>query len=140
MEDPNKINYTSQAMLALSAAMARDEEAFHWLMENDFKELAALVDALLYRKFSALTWLRENNFQHIASFIGALKNDQEAIDYLMLNHGKQWAATADLVNGNEKAREWLQQFFPQFIPFADSLLNNNWPVGMRNGYGGIGWI
>jgi hypothetical protein len=134
MENPDQKKYSSEAMLVLTSAIARDEEAFEWLMQNDYKELAALVEVLLYQKQSPLNWLTENHFNHVASFVGALNKDAEAIDYLLLNHGKQWAATADLVNGNREAQDWLMQFFPDFVKLADALIDNTWPVGSHTRY------
>ncbi|HET6991458.1 MAG TPA: hypothetical protein VFJ43_09050 [Bacteroidia bacterium] len=138
MENHNQKIYSQEAILALAAAIGRDDDAFNWLMENDNKELAALADVLLYRKSAALEWLKNNQFSIIVSFIGALGDEEDAINYLMLNHAKQWAATADLVNGNEEAQDWLAQFFPHFGKLADSLISNSWPV-RRRGYGGGNW-
>jgi hypothetical protein len=131
MENPDQKKYSPEAILALAIAIGRDEDAFNWLMENDNKELAALTDVLLYEKNEALDWLKNNHFNLITSFVGALEEDKDAIDYLLLNHGKQWAAVADLVNGNDGAQEWLAQYFPHFIKLADSLIDNTLPVNRK---------
>lgn len=137
MESPDQKKYSPQAILALAAAVEKNEEAFTWLMENENKELAALADVLVYGKQSALDWLKNNHFNLITSFVGALEEDEDSINYLMNNHGKQWAATADLVNGNDGAEDWLEQYFPPYRKLADALIANN-SSGSHVGLGGFG--
>ncbi len=137
MIDRDKKEYSNKAMLTLAATIAKDEEAFLWLLENDNKELAALADVLVYGKQEALDWLKNNHFNHLVAFVGALEDDEESKNYLMTHDGKNWAATAEMVNGNESAPDWLQKFFPSFGNVANALLANA-SSGRGGGFGGFG--
>jgi uncharacterized membrane protein YgcG len=140
MELHDKKEYSAKAMLALAATIRKDEEAFNWLLENDNKELAALADVLVYGQQDALEWLKTNHFNQLVSFVGALEEDEDSINYLMMNDGKKWAATAEMVNGSETAPDWLQKFYPSYGAFAEALISNSGRSGGIGigGYGGGG--
>jgi uncharacterized membrane protein YgcG len=129
----DKKEYSEKAILALAATISRDEDAFQWLLDNDNVELAALADVLVYSKQDALEWLKQNAFNNIVSFVGALDEDDDAINYLLNHDGKNWAATAEMVNDSDTAPEWLQKFFPAFGALGDSLISNS-----RAGRGSVG--
>jgi hypothetical protein len=135
--------YSTKAILALAAAINRNEEAFQWLLENDEKELAAFADVWVYWQADAMDWLKQNGFNNLVAFIGALDEDDDSINYLMNNEGKNWAATAEMVNGSDTAPDWLRQFFPAFGALADSLIANPRYRGRRgiigSGFGAGGY-
>ncbi len=122
MTNPDQKEYSAEAILALSAAIERNENAFDWLTQNEQKELAALAEVILFSKNEAMEWLKNNHFNNVVSFVGALNEDEDAINYLMMNDGKAWAATAEVVNGSDNAQEWLERFFPHFEKLADAII------------------
>ncbi len=138
MSNRDKKEYSNIAMKALSSAIKRDDEAFDWLMANDNKELAALTDVLIYGNQEAMDWLKNNHFNNLVSFVGALDEDEDAIIYLMTNEGKNWAATAEMVNGSESAPGWLHKFFPSYGAFADALISCASHGGGMGGFSGSG--
>ena len=72
MTNPDQKEYSAEAILALSAAIERNENAFDWLTQNEQKELAALAEVILFSKNEAMEWLKNNHFNNVVSFVGAL--------------------------------------------------------------------
>lgn len=143
MSNIDKKEYSNKAILALASTLDKDEAAFQWLLENDVKELAALADVLVWGKQDALEWLKNNHFNNLVSFLGALDEDEDSINYLMNHDGKNWAATAEMVNGSDTAPDWLHQFFPSFGSLANALISSassgfNIGLGNSGGSGSIG--
>jgi hypothetical protein len=124
MENPDQKKYSEKALLAFGTAVGCDNEAFDWLMNNDYKELGALTDVLVNDSPKAMEWLKNYGFNHLVAFTGALLEEEDAINYLMENNGKNWLATAEMINGSDSAQNWLVQFFPEFAKFAE-LMNEN---------------
>ncbi|HEU4718286.1 MAG TPA: hypothetical protein VFU15_10645 [Bacteroidia bacterium] len=127
-----KKTYTPELIERLCSALTRDEDSFRWLMDNHERELAALCDVLVYGKEDAAEWLKNNGFNVIYSFIAVLDENEQAQKYLMDHDAKEWAATADAVNGSDSAYEWLKQYYPHFAHLSDVLSS------LSNGRGGMG--
>ncbi|MBI3511129.1 MAG: hypothetical protein HY064_10735 [Bacteroidetes bacterium] len=131
--------YSAPTILALAASIKKDADAFHWLITNNFKELAALADVLVQGKTEALEWLKANEFSALLLFIRALDEDDEAVEHLMENNEKAWAATANYFNGNESAEDFLSAFFPHFLELGkvlESCYNNNNSNSAIGGFSG----
>src|SRR5579863_497146 len=114
--------YSPKEILVLAAAIEKDEDSFTWLMENDFKELGALCDVLVYGKDTAMDWLKKYGFLNLEAFVVALNDDHDAMDFLMNHSCKEWSATACAVNDDTEAMNWLLKYnFNHFARLADTL-------------------
>ena len=100
--------YTPKEIIHLSEAIHRNEVSYQWLLQNNCRELAALSDYLVYGNYHAKRWLRRNKYEMIRIFIKAWEDDtSSSFDFLMKNNLKEWAATINASNDNEKANQWL---------------------------------
>jgi len=81
------------------------------------------VDVLVAGKEDALEWLRANGYKNIALFVDALDEVDGAVQLMMDNNGKAWAATAQSFNGNDSADEFLQAYFPHYFTLVKVLIH-----------------
>ena len=122
---PNK--YPDIAIKAMINAIDDDEDAYKWLGESKYKELAAFVDVWTSDNTEALQFLLSNKtkFITIVNFIAALQEEDKAFNELMLND-KNWAAVVSSVHGHDEAYEWLKKNnFSIFVELADMLIQKS---------------
>lgn len=122
------MKYPEIAIKALINSLSDDEEAYKWLTESNWKELAAFDDAMYANNNSqAIEFLIQNKdkFSTIVNFLGALQNQDKAFDLLMKNNDTEWAATANAFHGSADAYEWLlNNNFELYTKLADILIKN----------------
>lgn len=135
-----KQEYKEAELVKLSKAMAVDEEAYKWLLENDCKELAALCDVLVYGNEKAYEWLKRFECKTILAFISALDDDEDARNYLLSHRQSAWAATASAALNDEEAFEWLEKYkFMGYYMLAEALRSSSsGGSSSMGGYGGGG--
>jgi|GEM_PF-7001438 len=134
------MDYPEIAIKALINALDEDEDAHNWLMDNSFRELAALVDFLNDDNQTALEFLKQNKSKYttVINFLAALQNEDKAFDILMKDKDRKWAAIVSTVNGDEEAYKWLiKNNFKVYAELADALIENS-KDSNSGGIGGIG--
>lgn len=122
------MEYPVTAIKALINSLNNDKEASKWLMDNRFRELAALSDFLNDGNQSAVEFLKQNKSKYttIVNFFAALQNEDKAFDLLMKDTDREWAATVSAVNGYEEAYQWLiKNDFLIYCGLADVLIKNS---------------
>jgi uncharacterized membrane protein YgcG len=136
MEDPTR-EYSGKEIVALAKAIRKEEESFHWLMQNDCKELAALCEVLVYGQDDAAAWLKKNGFNTLLAFIDALDENDKAFKFLLKGSHKEWAAVINAVNDDDGARAWLVKFnMKHFLLLVDTLAARAEEGGSGGGFGG----
>jgi hypothetical protein len=122
------MKYPEIAIRALVNSLDDDEEAYTWLAESKWKELAAFADAFYSDDNSrAIEFLVQNKdkFSTIVNFFGALEKEDAAFDMLMKNDDKQWAAVVNAFYGSSDAYDWLRNNnFDVYADMADVLIKN----------------
>ena|ERR1043166_6982558 len=121
------MKYPDIALKAFINSLMDDEDAYNWLAGSEWKELAALDDALYAVDNSgAIEYLMTNREQipTIFCFWGALNKSKEAFEQLMKND-KEWAAIVNAVHRSEEAYDWLiANNFPLHAKIAEVLIDN----------------
>ncbi len=118
----SKIIYPTTIVITLARAINKNEESYQWLIKNGYKELAAVTDCFVYNNRKSYKWLSDFNYSFLITFIDAAHEDHEAFNYLMTNDYKEWAATINAANGNEKAIIWLKKSnFEHFVALAKAI-------------------
>jgi hypothetical protein len=98
------MDYPEDALLRMKAYLESDKEALDWLLKNNYKELIATIDAIKGSD-AAEQWLEENKHIMLLAFTKAVWDDEGAFVFLMKHRFYDWAAMANIVNGDEKAYE-----------------------------------
>ena len=106
MESKNK--YSANTILALTAAINGNEEAYAWLKKNEFPELALFVDHILYDVEGSFSELAKGPHNEIAAFADALLKNRSALEFLIAQNFTALAATANSALGDEEAIRWLE--------------------------------
>lgn len=83
-----------------------DAAASNWLIENDYRELIATIDAVRDDK-AAFQFLIKGKHFELAAFVNTIWDDEKAFKFLIDKKAFDWAACANIVNGDEKAEEAL---------------------------------
>jgi hypothetical protein len=121
------MSYPDIAIQALINSLMNDEEAYTWLVNSEWKELAALDDALYANdNEAAINFLIGNKekFATVVNFLGALKKQEKAFDYLMKND-KVWAAVVNAVHRSGDAYDWLvKNNYDLYAKLAEVLIDN----------------
>ncbi|MEI7594948.1 MAG: hypothetical protein WCK02_04310 [Bacteroidota bacterium] len=134
---PKKYIYTINDINLFCSAIMDDEEKFSELLSLK-PELAAFCDFVIHGNENAFNWLNNYRILHISAFISALNRNKSAIDFLIRNDWKVWAATANAFNGSVEAESWLDKYyFSHYKNLAhclrsqlkQSLLSNSEAVG-----------
>jgi hypothetical protein len=86
--------------------LLNDVTASNWLIENNYRELIAVIDAVRDDK-QAFQFLINGKHFELAAFVNAIWDDSSAFRFLIQNKQFDWAACANIVNGDEKAVEAL---------------------------------
>ncbi|MCX6294982.1 MAG: hypothetical protein NTX97_02765 [Bacteroidetes bacterium] len=136
------MKYPETAIQGLINALDDDQEAYVWLSESKWKELAAFVDIVNSENTQALQFLLSNKekFPTIVNFLAALQKEEKAFDLLMATNDREWAATVSSVHGDDEAYEWLlKNNFIIFTKLVDVLVKNTSSRGSGiSSFGGIG--
>jgi len=106
-EENRSRKYEVEPILRLAESLKDDNESYTWLKENDYKELAAFRDVILYANESAKDWLYDHNFNILSAFLSAIANSDSAFDYMMKSDYKEWGAVFSILQGDEAALDWL---------------------------------
>jgi hypothetical protein len=134
------MDYPVIAIKALINALDDDKQAYQWLTESKWKELAAFHDAMYASENEkAIVFLIQNQekFFTIVHFFGAIHEQEKAFQLLMDNRDSAWAATASVINGSRDARLWLRRNnFDLYIELADVIIKNK---PYRNSYSSNEW-
>ena len=75
--------YSTHAIDQLTRHVMKDTSGFNWLMNNGYKELLITFDAI--------------------------RDDKKAIKFLMDVKAFEWAACVNIINGDDKAEEFLKK-------------------------------
>ncbi|MBA2611716.1 MAG: hypothetical protein H0U95_07090 [Bacteroidetes bacterium] len=100
-------HYSTFAIDQFTRHTMHDTAGFNWLMNNGYKELLAVLDAIRDDK-KAFKFLMDNKHFVLAAFVNAIWEDEKAFKFLMDAKAFQWAACANIINGDEKAEEFLK--------------------------------
>jgi hypothetical protein len=96
------MEYPEDALVRMKAYLDSDKEALEWLLTNNYKELIATIDAIKGSD-AAEQWLEENKYMVLLAFTKAVWDDEGAFVFLMKHRFYDWAAMANIVNGDQKA-------------------------------------
>ena len=79
------------------------------MLENNHRELAALVDAF-HGKDNAKLWLLKNDQLELAALVDAADGNKQAVEWLLMSGNKGWLAVAreiyEWTKKNEKKGIW----------------------------------
>jgi hypothetical protein len=100
-------HYSTHTIDQFTRHVMRDTSGFNYLMNNGYKELIAVLDAVRDDK-KAFQFLWNNKYFVLAAFVNAIWDDDKAFKFLMDAKAFEWAATANVINGDEKAEEFLK--------------------------------
>jgi hypothetical protein len=96
------MEYPEDALLRMKAYLESDKAALDWLLANNYKELVATIDAIKGSD-AAEQWLEENKHIVLLAFTKAVWDDEGAFVFLMKHRFYDWAAMANIVNGDQQA-------------------------------------
>ena len=106
--------------------------SFNWLMNNNYRELIATLDAIRDDK-KAFEYLMSGKFVVLAAFVNAIWDDEGAFQFLMKAKAFEWAAAANIINGDSKAEEFLKRIKKeQFVLLAHAIQMRIHQDGDRN--------
>jgi len=116
------MNYPDIAIKALNNALSNDQDAYHYLTQSKYPELAALADFICCENTTALNFLLRNRVKYpvILDFLAALGKNQRAFDALFKKDKRLAAVVSYARNKNEEAYDWLER--NSFVNYADLAL------------------
>jgi hypothetical protein len=101
--------------------LLNDAAASNWLMENNYRELIAVIDAIRDDK-AAFDYLIKGKHFELAAFVNAIWDDSKAFKFLIDNKAFDWAACANIINGDEKAEAALLRYNKKhFVQLAHAI-------------------
>lgn len=117
-----KISYPNEAIELLIKLFQGELQYAKILAGAGFPELPLIYDAVCGND-SIIPFLKSKNHFIIASFLSsALMQDKRAFDFLMAQKAPHWAAAANLVNKDLKAKLWLQKNnFQTYVELAEIM-------------------
>ncbi|MGZ3932566.1 MAG: hypothetical protein ACXVP0_14895 [Bacteroidia bacterium] len=125
-------HYSAYAIEMFTKHVFNDSEAFNWLVENNYRELIATLDAIRDDK-NAFKFLIESKQFELAAFVNAIWDDQKAFRFLIDRKAFDWAACANVINGDDKAEEALKRAGKeQYAYLAKAILGRIHEDGDRN--------
>lgn len=125
-------HYSTYAIEQLANHIQGDIAAFNWLINNDYKELIAVIDAIRDDK-KAFKYLIESKQFILAAFVNAIWDDTKAFKFLIDSKAFDWAACANIINGDDKAEEALKRAGKyHFIGLAKAILGRIHQDGDRS--------
>ncbi len=99
------VKYNQKTYEMFTAHVNGSTEGLNYLVEYGHRELIAVIDAIR-DDTHAFKFLMNNKFFIQAAFVNAIWEDKEAFKLLM-QYEPEWAAMANLIEGDEKAIEFL---------------------------------
>ncbi len=115
-------HYSTYAIEQFCNHIQNDVAAFNWLVNNDYRELIAVIDAIRDDK-KAFKFLIESNQFILAAFVNAIWDDEKAFKFLIDSKAFDWAACANIINGDDKAEEALRAAGKyHFVALAKAIL------------------
>ncbi|MES2515105.1 MAG: hypothetical protein V4580_13220 [Bacteroidota bacterium] len=125
-------HYSTFAIEQFGKHIHGDVEAFNWLIENNYRELIATLDAIRDDK-KAFQFLIEGKFFELAAFANSIWDDSKAFKFLIDQKAFDWAACANFINGDDKAEEALRRSGKaHFVALAHAILGRIHEDGDRN--------
>jgi hypothetical protein len=100
--------YSKETIDAFTRHCLKDTTGFNWLMNNGYKELIAVLDAVRDDK-RAFQYLMDGKHFELAAFVNAIWEDQKAFKFLLDRKAFDWAAAANIINGDDKAEAALKK-------------------------------
>jgi hypothetical protein len=100
--------YSKETIEKFTEHVRQKAEGFNYLLEHNYRELLATLDAIRGDK-SAFAFLMKTKQFELAAFVNAIWEDSRAFKMLMDKKVYDWAAVANIVNGDEKAIEFLKR-------------------------------
>ena len=100
--------YSVEAINHFTTHCLKDVGGFNWLMNNNHRELLAVLDANRDDK-KAFQYLLDGKHFVLAAFVNSIWEDQKAFKFLMDAKAYDWAASANIINGDEKAEAALKR-------------------------------
>lgn len=101
-------HYSTHAIDMFTRHVLNDTPGSNWLIENNYRELIAVLDAIRDDKF-AFKYLIDGKHFELAAFVNAIWEDASAFKFLIDRKAFDWAATANYINGDEKAEAALER-------------------------------
>jgi hypothetical protein len=101
-------NYSKETIEKFSQHVKQKAEGFNYLLEHNYRELLATLDAIRGDK-SAFAFLMNTKQFELAAFVNSIWDDKNAFKVLMDKKVYDWAACANLVNGDENAIHFLKK-------------------------------
>jgi hypothetical protein len=124
--------YSTHAIDQLTRHCLKDTIGFNWLMNNGYKELIAVLDAVRDDK-QAFKYLLDNKHMELAAFVNSIWEDQKAFKFLMDAKAYDWAACANIINGDQKAEDALKRAGKNhFVLLAHAIQSRIHEDGDRN--------
>lgn len=124
--------YSAEAIDALTRHCLKDTSGFNWLMNNGYRELIAVLDAVRDDKV-AFRYLMDNKHVELAAFVNAIWEDGNAFKFLMDRKAFDWAAAANIINGDGQAQEVLTRTGKlHFVRMAHAIQSRIHEDGDRN--------
>ena len=115
-------HYSAYAIEQFCAHIQNDVAAFNWLVDNNYRELIAVIDAIRDDK-KAFKFLIDSKQFVLAAFVNAIWDDQKAFKFLIDAKAFDWAACANMINGDDKAEEALRAAGKvHFVALGKSIL------------------
>jgi hypothetical protein len=124
--------YSKETIDHFTRYVLRDTASFNWLMENNYKELLAVLDAIRDDS-NAFRYLMDGKNVILAAFVNSVWDDEEAFHFLMKAKAFEWAACANIINGDEKAAEFLKRIKKEhYVLLAHAIQSRIHEDGDRN--------
>lgn len=101
-------HYSTYAIEQFASHVQGDVAAFNWLINNNYRELVAVLDAIRDDK-KAFKFLTESKHFELAAFVNAIWDDEKAFRFLIDRKAFDWAATANMINGDDSAETALKR-------------------------------
>lgn len=105
------MSYPDIAIKALNNAICDDQEAYQYLVQSKWKELAAFSDFICCRNTSALNFILRNRAKcpSVVAFIAALDKNEMAFNNLLKKDPGLAAVVSYVIKGSEEAFSWLEK-------------------------------
>lgn len=100
-------HYSTFAIEQFTKYVQNDTAAFNWLINNNYRELLAVLDAVRDDK-KAFKYLLDGKYYILAAFVNTIWDDPKAFKFLIDHKAFEWAACANVINGDEKAEQALK--------------------------------
>ena len=101
-------HYSAHAIDMFTRHVLSDTPGSNWLIENNYRELIAVIDAIRDDKF-AFKYLIDGKHFELAAFVNAIWEDASAFKFLIDRKAFDWAASANIINGDDNAEAALER-------------------------------